>query len=79
MIDFIVWLTGHRPGNRYRSYNADEQGCVKFSTYPDHLWICMFTGHPDTYISIPSAPCFIHRWMQLLVLGIRYKRIHHDR
>ena len=45
---------------------------------PEYLWQMSLTGSFELTFSLTTAPCFLHRWAQTLMLGIRYRRVNAD-
>ena len=41
---------------------------------PECLWQMSLTGSFELTFTLTAAPCFLHRWAQTLLLGIRYRR-----
>jgi len=44
--------------------------------YPKYLW--EFAPCGDFYsltVMLNKAPCFLHRWLQRLLLGMKYRRV----
>lgn len=69
---FVIWLLGYRPGN---TANKKRCGPMTICTMPEPIWDCAPCGDffSVTY-SIARAPCFLHRWAQTVILGVRYRR-----
>ena len=42
---------------------------------PEYLWQMALTGDYQLTFMLTAAPCFLHRWAQRLLLGIRYRRV----
>ena len=42
---------------------------------PEYLWQMSLTGSFELTFTLTTAPCFLHRWAQTLLLGIRYRRV----
>ena len=42
---------------------------------PEYLWQMAPTGNYQLTFMLTAAPCFLHRWAQTLLLGIRYRRV----
>ena len=57
---------GNKPGAKHGPYTL---------RVPECLWQMAPTGdyHAVTF-TIHAAPCFLHRWAQTVLLGIRYRR-----
>jgi hypothetical protein len=61
-------------GRRFRKATGAKHGPYIRLT-PEYLWEMSFTGSFGVTFSLPSAPCFAHRWAQRILLGIRYRRV----
>ena len=71
LIDSIeIFIFGRRFGN--------EEG-AKHGPYilrvPEYLWQMSLTGSFELTFTLTTAPCFLHRWAQTVLLGIRYRRV----
>jgi hypothetical protein len=65
-----IYVFGRRFGN---SVGAKHGPFILRS--PEYLWQMAPSGDfHSIIISLPSAPCFAHRWAQTVLLGIRYRR-----
>jgi len=42
---------------------------------PEYLWQMSLTGSFELTFTLTTAPCFLHRWAQAVLLGIRYRRV----
>ena len=42
---------------------------------PEPLWKMAPSGNFEFTIHLTKAPCFLHRWAQTIMLGIRYRRV----
>ena len=42
---------------------------------PEYLWQMAPTGDYQLTFTLTAAPCFLHRWAQTVILGIRYRRV----
>tara|TARA_R110000868_G_scaffold199910_1_gene447038 strand:- start:69 stop:326 length:258 start_codon:yes stop_codon:yes gene_type:complete len=42
---------------------------------PEYLWQMSLTGSFELTFTLTTAPCFLHRWAQTIMLGIRYRRV----
>jgi hypothetical protein len=62
-------------GKRFGNTNGAKHGPYIRLT-PEYLWEMSFTGSFGVTFSLPTAPCFLHRWAQTVLLGIRYRRVH---
>lgn len=83
--DFWLWLTGRTWKKKEITSSGPlfqdgiMSSCVSKSTYwlefGNPNWEMVIAPPHGLGVRMESAPCFFHRWMQRLVLGIRYKRI----
>lgn len=49
---------------------------VKFSTEPPKpTWDYRFAPNEDLVVRVVDPPCAFHRWMQLALLGIRWRKL----
>ena len=65
-----IFLFGRRFGNT----EGVKHGPYTLRT-PEHLWQMAPTGDYQLTFMLTAAPCFLHRWAQRLLLGIRYRRV----
>jgi hypothetical protein len=72
MNNLIIYLLGYLPSNIRKD---EKSGPMTIRTFPEPIWDCAPTG--DYYsltCRISRAPCFLHRWAQRIILGVRYRR-----
>jgi hypothetical protein len=60
-------------GKRFGNIEGAKHGPYILRS-PEHLWQMAPTGNYEVTFMITAAPCFLHRWAQTLLLGIRYRR-----
>ena len=65
-----IYIFGRRFGN---VVGAKHGPCIL--RVPESLWQMAPAGDFYFTIYLPSAPCFVHRWAQTVLLGIRYRRV----
>ena len=65
-----IFLFGRRFGNT----EGAKHGPYILRT-PEYLWHMAPTGNYQLTFMLTAAPCFLHRWAQTLLLGIRYRRV----
>lgn len=76
MKNIIIWILGWYPGNTHR---IEKNYKLKITHFPEILWSMTPVGdYFAVSFHICSAPCFIHRWLQNILLGIKYKRFQSD-
>lgn len=68
-----IFIFGKRFGNK----EGAKHGPYILRT-PEYLWQMSLTGSFELTFSLTTAPCFLHRWAQTLMLGIRYRRVNAD-
>ena len=61
-------------GRRFRNIAGAKHGPY-ILRIPEQLWQMTLTGDYQLTFMLTAAPCFLHRWAQTLLLGIRYRRI----
>ena len=66
----VIYIFGRRFGN---TLGAKHGHCI--FRLPEPLWQMAPTGNYEVTFMITAAPCFLHRWAQTLLLGIRYRRV----
>ena len=64
-------------GRRFGNTEGAKHGPYILRT-PECLWQMSLTGSFELTFSLTTAPCFLHRWAQTLMLGIRYRRVNAD-
>jgi len=65
-----IYIFGRRFGNTVGAKHGPY--ILRASEY---LWQMAPSGDFHFSISLPTAPCFLHRWAQTVLLGIRYCRV----
>ena len=71
LIDRIeIFLFGKRFGNTEGAKHGPY-----ILRVPECLWQMSLTGSFELTFMLTTAPCFLHRWAQRLMLGIRYRRM----
>ena len=61
-------------GRRFGNTTGAKHGSSIFRL-PEPLWSMSLTGNFEFTIHLTAAPCFLHRWGQTVLLGIRYRRV----
>ena len=61
-------------GRRFGKTTGAKHGSSIFRL-PEPLWRMSLTGNFEFTIHLTAAPCFLHRWGQTVLLGIRYRRV----
>ena len=71
LIDKIkIFIFGRRFGNATGAKHGPYILCT-----PEYLWRMSLTGSFELTFTLKTAPCFLHRWAQTVLLGIRYRRV----
>ena len=65
-----IYIFGKRFGNTVGSKHGPY-----ILRSPEYLWQMSLTGSFELTFTLPTAPCFAHRWAQAVLLGIRYRRV----
>ena len=74
LIDSIeIFIFGRRFGNEEGAKHGPS-----ILRVPVYLWKMAPSGNFEFTIDLTAAPCFLHRWAQTLMLGIRYRRVNAD-
>tara|TARA_R110000868_G_scaffold57793_1_gene178377 strand:- start:154 stop:414 length:261 start_codon:yes stop_codon:yes gene_type:complete len=61
-------------GKRFGNTEGAKHGPYILRT-PNCLWQMSLTGSFELTFTLTTAPCFLHRWAQTVLLGIRYRRV----
>ena len=72
LVRLLTWLTGRKLGNTREDYK--QGGIVCLRQYPAVIWEYAPTG--DFYsltIQVVAAPNALHRGLQRLAFGVRYR------
>jgi hypothetical protein len=72
LVRLLTWLTGRKMSNTKKDYKQNEMVCLR--KYPAAIWEYAPTG--DFYsltIKVVAAPNALHRGLQRLAFGVRYR------
>jgi len=66
-----IYIFGRRFGNTVGAKHG-----LYILRSPEYLWQMSLTGSFELTFTLTTAPCFLHRWAQTVLLGIRYRRVY---
>ena len=61
-------------GRRFKNEENAKHGPL-ILRFPEPIWEMAPSGSFEFKVHLTAAPCFLHRWAQTVLLGIRYRRV----
>lgn len=72
LVRLLTWLTGRKPDNARKDWKQGDAVCLK--RYPAAIWEYAPTGdYFSITIQVVAAPNVIHRILQRIAFGVRYR------